>query len=52
MPRRTHKRRARPRWIEKGPGIPKGEKRPRGYHRGPNRDADFASAITQLEGGR
>ena len=48
MPRRNKKSRKKPRYLldhEK----PKGMKRPRGWHRGQNRDAEFLAAQQRLE---
>lgn len=47
MPRRNRKRRQR-RYVAES-GKPKGMKRPRGWHHGQNRDAEFLAAQRRLE---
>lgn len=44
MPRRTHKKQKSRNGFIAGSMKPKGKNRPRGWHRGPQRDEHFAEA--------
>jgi hypothetical protein len=49
MPRHTHKKRRRRKTVWLFDEKPKGKKRPRGWHRGPNRDTEYRDASSKLD---